>query len=219
MKSLRELKNKQGKDIVITTSWDDFSDYDVRLSQLLIEYQIPAMFYIPVCRLEKLKDLLFAKELSKCSYFDIGSHTMSHAMLTRISKEVAAWEIMESKKVLEQKLEIPINHFCYPRGYYDEIIADIVEEAGYLTARTVKVLNMDIVQDPMALKTTIHAHNRKEYNNRVWVEIAADYFDRVLEYGGYFHLWGHSAEINKYDEWTELEWFLSYMNRKINENL
>ena len=219
MKSLRELKTKAGKDIVITTSWDDFSEHDVRLSQLLLEYQIPAMFYVPAARLDDLKAFTFAKELISHDHFDIGSHTITHAFLTRVSKEHALWEITESKRILEQKLKIHVNHFCYPRGYYDEDVADMVEQAGYMTARTVKVLSTDIVQDPFALKTTIHAYNRKEYGNHVWPEIGAVYLDKVLADGGYFHLWGHSAEVNKYDEWTELEWFLSYMNRKINENL
>jgi peptidoglycan/xylan/chitin deacetylase (PgdA/CDA1 family) len=219
MKSLREYKNKKGQDVLITTSWDDFSDYEPRLVQLLLEYQLPAMFYIPAGRMEYLKAWVLARELTVYDHFDIGSHTVSHALLTRIARDKVMCELRDSKDILEDKLQIPIKHFCYPRGYYDEDIAQMVEDAGYLTARTVKVLSTDISQDPFALQTTIHAYNRKEYNGRVWVELGAEYLDRVIENGGYFHLWGHSAEIDKHGEWTELEWFFSYMNRKIYENL
>jgi len=215
MKSQLELKSREGKDIVITTSWDDFTRLDVRLSQLLIEYGIPAIFYIPSNKLHDVALLALARELSKHPTFDIGSHTVSHALLTRISKDRVWCELADSKRIIEEFLNIPIKHFCYPRGYYDEDVAQLVQDAGYLTARTVKVLSTDIVQDPFALQTTIHAYNRKEYGGRTWSEVGVELFDYVMQNGGYFHLWGHSAEVDKHGDWAELEWMLSYMNEGI----
>ena len=36
-------------------------------------------------------------------------------------------------------------------------------------------------------------------------------FDRVLNMGGVFHLWGHSWEISQHNQWAALERVLAYV--------
>jgi peptidoglycan/xylan/chitin deacetylase (PgdA/CDA1 family) len=67
---------------------------------------------------------------------DIGSHTLSHPFLTKISREQAREEIGASRKKLEDLFGRPIRHFCYPYGDWNEAIRDLVAEAGYATACT-----------------------------------------------------------------------------------
>ncbi len=69
---------------------------------------------------------------------DIGSHSMSHARLTRLSVRDAREEIFASKKKLEDTFARPIEHFCYPYGDWNESVRDLVMEAGYRTACTTK---------------------------------------------------------------------------------
>jgi len=217
-KSLLNLKNKRKLDVVITTSWDDFTEQDERLVQLLLEYRIPAIFYIPYNALLREGAMRLAKRVSK--RFGIGSHTVNHKILTKISNDELTEEVFGSKQLLESSLEIPINSFCYPRGRYNQKVINVVKEAGYTSARTVDVLNTDILTDPYRIKTTIHAFSgRQEYKGDCWVDIGLRKLDEVLLCGGYFHLWGHSKEIEKNKEWTNLEWFLSYLSNRINEDI
>lgn len=44
-----------------------------------------------------------------------------------------------------------------------------------------------------------------------WQGLARHLFRYALEHGNYFHLWGHSWEIEKYNMWDELEQFFSYI--------
>ena len=69
---------------------------------------------------------------------EIGSHTLTHPHLPTLSHEQARAEIFDSKKLLEDRFGIPIRHFCYPYGDYNEAIRDLVGEAGYETAPTVR---------------------------------------------------------------------------------
>jgi hypothetical protein len=39
-------------------------------------------------------------------------------------------------------------------------------------------------------------------------------FDRVLERGGIWHLWGHSWELEKNNDWKKLEDVLAYVSNK-----
>jgi peptidoglycan/xylan/chitin deacetylase (PgdA/CDA1 family) len=66
----------------------------------------------------------------------VGSHSLSHPRLTRLSVRDAQEEIMSSKKKLEDLLGQPVEDFCYPYGDWNESVRDLVVEAGYRTACT-----------------------------------------------------------------------------------
>jgi peptidoglycan/xylan/chitin deacetylase (PgdA/CDA1 family) len=66
----------------------------------------------------------------------IGAHTKTHPHLTRIPLPEAREEISASKKFLEDRFGLPVNHFCYPYGDWNEPIRDMVNAAGYQTACT-----------------------------------------------------------------------------------
>lgn len=64
----------------------------------------------------------------------IGSHSLSHPYLTRVSRRDAREEITASKKKLEDAFGVTVEDFCYPYGHWNETVRDIVIEAGYRTA-------------------------------------------------------------------------------------
>jgi peptidoglycan/xylan/chitin deacetylase (PgdA/CDA1 family) len=66
----------------------------------------------------------------------IGSHTLSHARVTRLSVRDAREEIGASKKKLEDTFGVPVEHFCYPYGDWNDAVRDLVMEAGYRSACT-----------------------------------------------------------------------------------
>ena len=67
---------------------------------------------------------------------EIGSHTLRHPYLTRVSRDQAREEIQSSRKKLEDIFGRRIDHFCYPYGDWNESVRDLVSEAGYRTACT-----------------------------------------------------------------------------------
>lgn len=48
-----------------------------------------------------------------------------------------------------------------------------------------------------------------------WQAYARHLLDYAMAHGNYFHLWGHSWEIEKYDLWGELEAFFRYASQRI----
>jgi peptidoglycan/xylan/chitin deacetylase (PgdA/CDA1 family) len=82
----------------------------------------------------------------------IGSHTINHPWLTQLFSEEAKREIGESKKSLEDRLGMPINHFAYPYGDLNQPIVDIVKDAGYVTACSVRAGFNKKDTDPFILK-------------------------------------------------------------------
>ncbi len=47
-----------------------------------------------------------------------------------------------------------------------------------------------------------------------WQSFARAFLKYVMEHGNYFHLWGHSWEIEKYGMWPDLENFLKYVSHR-----
>ena len=47
-----------------------------------------------------------------------------------------------------------------------------------------------------------------------WVAIGRKLFDRVLEQGGVWHLWGHSWEIDELGQWEPMREMLDYVSNR-----
>jgi peptidoglycan/xylan/chitin deacetylase (PgdA/CDA1 family) len=66
----------------------------------------------------------------------IGAHTSTHPRLSFLSRDQAKEEIFASKKKLEDRFGLPMDHFAYPYGDYNQTTVELVREAGFKTAVT-----------------------------------------------------------------------------------
>jgi len=69
---------------------------------------------------------------------EIGSHTRTHPNLRKVSAAMARAEIFDSKKELEDRFGCEVTCFCFPHGTFNELLCDLVQEAGYKAATTVR---------------------------------------------------------------------------------
>jgi peptidoglycan/xylan/chitin deacetylase (PgdA/CDA1 family) len=194
--------------MIFETSWDDGSTYDTKLASLLLQYGIPATFFIPIDRMLAWSDV---KAIGKS--FEIGGHSISHPHdLKLLTYEEKHFEIQICRDLWSSILGREIEKYCYPRGRFDQECVNLVAQAGYKEARTTEVGNYSIPNDPLRVKTTVHVYNRKEYEGKDWLSYALEIFRKNPPY---FHLWGHSWEINKYDQWDNLEKFFKEVKGKV----
>jgi peptidoglycan/xylan/chitin deacetylase (PgdA/CDA1 family) len=59
----------------------------------------------------------------------MGSHTLSHPILTTLSDQEIELELLESRRHLEERLQRPVDFFCYPNGSYDRRAYQVVRKA------------------------------------------------------------------------------------------
>lgn len=80
----------------------------------------------------------------------IGSHTLSHPILTSLAPDEVDLELRESRSVLEHRLQREVKNFCYPNGNLDD---DAVQAARryYDSAVTVEPGSLDNDVDPHLL--------------------------------------------------------------------
>jgi peptidoglycan/xylan/chitin deacetylase (PgdA/CDA1 family) len=88
----------------------------------------------------------------------IGSHTLTHPHLTRISPARAREEVFASRKKLEDLFGVPVLHFCHPYGDWNAAVRDLVIEAGYETACTTEFGVNDAATSPFELKRIMARH-------------------------------------------------------------
>lgn len=64
--------------------------------------------------------------------FEVGAHTLTHPVLPRLSPEKAAREVVQSGRILEDRLGCPVRTFAYPFGHVGTtraVVADRYEGA------------------------------------------------------------------------------------------
>ena len=171
--------------------------------------------------------------------FEIGAHSVSHKSLSKLNNTELSHEVRDCKSALEQVLGRQVLMFCYPNGRYNSSVVRQVKEAGYIGARTTRMLSIQLDFKPFQMPTTVQAypHSRTAYlrnlgraksvlglvrnvtklrHSRTWVELGKQLFERVLEDGGIWHLYGHSWEIDELGIWDELHEMLDHVSHQSN---
>lgn len=184
----------------ITLSVDDGSASDLRIAELAKKYNVDCVFYWPVewvsLAFENGYIPLTIEEAGKIAgEFEIGSHTVTHRHLTKLSQAEAEFEIYDSKLRLTKLFDQPIKKFCPPRGYTNP----------QLTKYTMQYYDSQRLTKGSGL---VHIHPNSGANGNVaW----QDYFRMIEgrgENNGNIELWGHSWEWDNFNMWESIEQFL-----------
>lgn len=184
-----------------TISVDDGCASDVRAAELFEKYGVKCVFYWPV----EWHSLAYDNGYEPLSYdkawyistkHEIGSHTITHRHLTKLTLEEADYEVSESLPLLEKIFDCakyPITKFAPPRGYTNDQI-NTYTMGSYDYQRLTKGDYL------------VHIHPNSGANDGTeWQER----FFRLQEAGiENIELWGHSWEWDKFDMWQEIEEFL-----------
>ncbi len=84
--------------------------------------------------------------------FELGSHTMTHASLTRIPHADLAWELGRSREVLAELAARPLPALAYPYGDVDGRVKRAAREAGYEAALAVNSGPLDWRADAFEIR-------------------------------------------------------------------
>lgn len=168
----------EGKYVII--SFDDGYEDNYRLAfPILKKYGFKAIIFL-VAGLEynswdsksdepKLKMMNQEQILEMQAYgIEFGSHTLSHADLTKVSIEEAHNELAESKKILEEKLDREIKSFAYPYGNCNEEVKKAAIKTGYKLVYATDNAPLGLHEDLFQIRrigifpnTTVHGLSRK----------------------------------------------------------
>lgn len=139
---------KKGKVVGITLD-DGYQSNVSHALPILKQYGFSATCYVVSGRLGQHNEWDAALGMAKAALMDVdemrtwvdagmevGSHTCSHADLSRLSLAEARHELLQSKSDLENLLQKPVTQFCYPYGHFSPEHEALVSQAGYEAATT-----------------------------------------------------------------------------------
>lgn len=207
----------------IEFSFDDGSYEDIRVAELLDKYGFKnATFYIP-CNWTSLgynlgrypMDLNQLETISK--KYEIGAHTVTHPMLTRIPITSAERELRDGKYLMKTMIGREITKFAYPRGYANDEIRDLARKY-YKSARNTLINGYGNDEDDLWQTPTTHiaGAKRKEYEKTTWLEHALETFKTAVQKAKneniIYHAFGHGWEIEYFDAWKDFETLLREIN-------
>lgn len=227
MKKSDNIHNSNANELIVTTSWDDGQEIDLKLAEMLKKYDLRGTFYLTKYYQNPLK----RDDIIQLDHdHEIGAHTLNHFDLTSIPISKANEEIFGSKEYLEEIINHNINIFSYPYGRYNSNVKKMVKSAKFIGARSCYHGNIRKIDDPYEWKITLHASNgspRTSLNiymaNQLsflslidWEKRAEELFDIALTRGGVYHIWGHGSEIEANRDWDKLERVLGYISHRKN---
>jgi len=107
---------------------------------------------------------------------EVGAHTRNHVDLLAADDVTAREEIAGCRHDLENLLGAEVRHFCYPYGFHRPEHAQMVRDAGYLTATTTVRSRTRETDDAFELpRVPVH---RTTSLPLLWVKLATGYEDR-----------------------------------------
>lgn len=96
---------------------------------------------------------------------EIGGHTRTHPVLSRLPLHVLDEEIAGCKTEIEAKLGREIHTFCYPNGQPEDIndaVRDAVRRAGFDCA-VAAYFRSDVMADPFEIKRYAASENQEQF--------------------------------------------------------
>ena len=214
--------------LIVTTSWDDGHPADLRVAEMLARHGLSGTFYVPSRNSEGRAVMSASQVQSLSQSFEIGGHGRDHVVLTGLSRAAVQEQVIQNKSWLEDVTGRGLRGFCYIRGEWDAQTAGVVRDLGFAYARAVTGFHSAPGRDPFSVPTTMQFHPQGvvpilrhlgrrgptvsrtrlalvAIRNRDLVRRVAAMVEACRASGGYFHLWGHSWELDALDRWGQFD--------------
>jgi len=191
----------------VVQCWDDGVSTDIKLIDILRRHNAKATFNLNAGLHKNKRNFGWMYKETKVSRlgwnemkdvyegFCIANHSLTHPHLEHIPIEDARKEIVDGRKRLEDFFDAPILGFAYPFGTYNEVVMDLIREAGHVYARTTKNVALAF---PTENAMSFHPTCKFDAVD-FW-----DHYEKAKECG-IFYFWGHSYELTNDEMWESFE--------------
>lgn len=127
----RLVSNLWPKKYVVMT-FDDGYKSSLQAAEILLEVGAGATFFVTKSYSLTQQEYLTPNEIRQLSQnFSIGSHSVSHPYLTKLSPEAIAKELVDSRLWAEDVIGRQVRFFSAPHGLINAEVYQLAQTAGY----------------------------------------------------------------------------------------
>ncbi len=216
------LRFPGGRNKVLTLSYDDGVEQDIRMVELLrsagikCTFNISAGCFFPEDKSHPEGKIHRRMTATQClnTYTDdvceVAIHGYNHTMLPNMDSATACCEIIDDRRELEALFGRQIHGMAYPYGLTNDTIVDILRLCGVYYSRTIvsteKFTIPATADEWLRLPATCHHVNPR----------LMELCDQFLAPGNprppkMFYLWGHTYEFDEKNNWHVIEEFVEKM--------
>lgn len=144
-----EARESPARTVVLTFD-DGFADFYSDVFPVLLRHGFSATLYIVTgcvgetsrwlsAECEADRPMLNWTQLAeiRAAGIDCAAHSHTHPQLDLLTSDQAREELATSRRILEERLQSPVDSFAYPYGFYNRRVRELAQEVGYRTACTV----------------------------------------------------------------------------------
>ncbi len=207
------MRFPEGRAKAFTLSYDDGTEQDIRLIELLDRYGLKATFnlnsgkWVPEDtvyeegNVHRVLPRSIATRLYGKNGHEVATHAYTHPFLNRLDSGSVCYEIIRDRKELEAQFGAIVKGHAYPYGTYNDATVEALRSCGIVYARTVvSTHSFGIPQDWLRLHPTCH-----QYDERA-IELARSFVSMSdLREPKLFYLWGHSYEFDEHGSMEQIE--------------
>lgn len=211
-----------GRSRALTLSYDDGTDQDKRLIDLMKEYGLKGTFNIGSgCYAEEgtvFKDGQYHRRLTKQQAIDlykdsgmeIAVHGLTHPFLEQLPIAMCTHEVYQDRVNLEEEYEQIVRGMAYPYGTYNDAVVEVLKSCGIVYSRTVETTGkFKIPTDWLRLKATCHHADPR------LMELAHNFVEKEHPHApALFYVWGHAFEFERDNNWEIIEEFAEYIGKR-----
>ncbi|MEM0897090.1 MAG: polysaccharide deacetylase family protein [Verrucomicrobiota bacterium] len=160
---------------VVITADDGWREFHTYALPILKEHGFPFTMYIYTNFLDNGGRTLSHQQVVDMieAGGEIGCHSVSHELMTKrrsfpSDEAYDEWlrdELQTSRKILEERFNVPIRTFAYPFGGYNERVVELAREAGFEAAVTVNGAKAGFESEMFELpRYIVHGDNDLNWN-------------------------------------------------------
>ncbi len=190
-----------GKKRIVTFSYDDGADGDVRLVALFDRYGVKGTFHLNSQRFAGWSEDEMRAFGERYRRHEIACHTVQHGWPARMPSPSLIGEVMEDRR----RNEIvnggePVIGMSYPSGSYNAAVEETMRACGIVYSRTTKDTGgFALPEDFLAWHPTCHHRAALPLCERFMRSLDSEWTHPLL------YIWGHSHEFRTEEDWAKME--------------
>ena len=192
-----------GKSKVLTMSYDDGLKADRKLIEIFNKYGIKGTFHLNA-GLMNHDDRRIPPDEVRSLYqgHEVACHTLTHPTIARCPDAMAAQQVLEDRKLLEEMTGYAVRGMSYPNGSFSKQIKEMLPFLGIEYSRIVgSSKNFNMPEDFYAWESTCHHSHQLLELGQEFSELCKPQYLYMM------YVWGHSYEFDRDNNWELMEEF------------